>query len=84
MRMKTIKLEVDIGGERLRIYSFGDLVWPKSFRAISIYALKLVYNLTGADRASRRNRKRKRREEGDESQVRPTCHEWMTLPKPLS
>ena len=80
MRMKTIKLEVDIGGERLRIYSFGDLAWPKSFRAISIYALKLVYNLTGADRASRR----KRREEGEESQVRPTCHEWMTLPKPLS
>ena len=66
--MKTIKLEVDIGGERLRIYSFGDLAWPKSFRAISIYALKLVYNLTGADRASRR----KRREEGEESQVRPT------------
>ena len=82
--MKTIKLEVDIGGERPRIYSFGDLAWPKSFRAISIYALKLVYNLTGADRASRRNRKRKRREEGEESQVRPTCHEWMTLPKPLS
>ena len=82
--MKTIKLEVDIGGERLRIYSFGDLAWPKSFKAISIYALKLVYNLTGPDRASRRNRKRKRREEGEESQVRPTCHEWMTLPKPLS